>query len=850
MKKFGAAAFVLAAVLSAVHAESINVTVLDGELEMPLEGVRIVAQGKNVLVKADTDMNGNAVLEIADSVLEKGKVTITAQYPGYDDTTVVLKKNQTLVKINLAIGGVIEGEEIVVQRSAGKKAEAETGVSKVLEKEEIKTTSQIGFVEDVMSSVKTLPGVGYTSTFSGDRPSVRGGQPDEMTAVTDGVYLILPWQWGGAYSIFNPLMTDSVKLSHGIYSARYGKALSGLLEVTTIDPNPDKVEINLGTSTTSFDFLAQVPVGEHNSFMLGSRLTFLEGIVWMYDACNATDEPLADHLPTPPYIRDFYAKWKSTPTDKINFSLNAFLGTDGVGSSKEIKPEDANDDSGNLWGKATFDYTGQLGYISLNANYLATEKTQVQAIAAYNFQQADVDYNSNVQGSFAYSSDFISAHDADDGTIDGKINGATSYTLPYLKTEAKEKITVHEIQGKVETDIEIAENHILAFGAENITRFNSTHEFFSSWDETRASGTPVFKQISTDITTDGNKVFQEAAFATWEFGSESSLVKGEAGIRLDYMYINGDKVSVSGKPLVNPRFSIQYTPIRNTEKFESIAFSAGTGLFSQVNKLALMIDDNMGADDFDQDRLGMIVLGSTATLKNNWSFSLEGYYKYYLDRLFVPEDKSGSTSSYDCRMDGKGHVLGFDTMIQKKGNGRLTGYLSYSFVWERFKNPYTKKYDDQRTEDEDPLDEWYYPSFHRFHTLNLVTNWKITDGFSLSVLGTLASGEPVKGTSGVTSYAVNMNGTVIQKYTRSSFYSDTLRSDISCPVDIKLSWKSKPSDKKVSWEAYFALEDVFVNLYSASAGTKLNSFTGKEDTNEADFSIGLPIPSVGFKLHY
>lgn len=851
MKKFGATTvFVLCTFIFALNAKTINVVVNDSELELPLEGVRLIVQGKEILGKTDTDINGNAALEIEDEILENEKVVITAQYPGYDDANVSLKKNQTFVEINLAIGGIIEGEEIVVQRSAGKKAEAETGISKVLEKEEIKTTAQIGLVEDVMSSVKTLPGVGYSATFSGERPSVRGGQPDEMTAVTDGVYLILPWQWGGAYSIFNPLMTDSVKLSHGIYSARYGKALSGLLEVTTIDPNPEKIEINLGTSTTSFDFLTQIPIGEHNSFMFGSRLTFLEGIVWMYDAFSATDKPLGEQLPTPPYIRDFYAKWKSTPTDKINFSVNAFLGTDGVTSSSEIKPNEADDDSDNLWGTSTFDYSGSLGYISLNTKYLATEQTQIQAIAAYNFQQENVDYYSNVQGTFEYSDDFIRNYDADDGIIDGKINGSNSYTLPNLETKAKEKITVHEIQGKIETDIELNSKNIIAFGGETITRFNSSNEFYSAWDEVKSSGTPVFTQVSTSIESKGNNVFQNAAFVTWEFGNESSLISGETGFRVDNLQIYSNEITVNGKYLLNPRFTIKFTPLRNVGNIESIAFSTGTGLFSQVNKMALLIDKNMNAENFDQDRLAMFVVGSNVKFKNDWNISLEGYYKYYLDRLFVAEEKINNTSKYDCSMDGKGRIFGLDAMLQKKGDGNFTGYISYSFIWEQFKNPYNKKYNDQTTYDEEPLDEWYYPRFHRFHTLNVVTNWKITQGFSMSVMGTLATGEPVKNTKNVTSYPVNMNGTIIQKYTRSSFYSDTLRSDISCPVDLKLSWKSKANNKKISWEAYFALEDVFVNLYSAEAGTKLNEFTGKETANEADFSIGLPIPSIGFKLHY
>jgi hypothetical protein len=46
------------------------------------------------------------------------------------------------------------------------------------------------------------------------------------------------------------------------------------------------------------------------------------------------------------------------------------------------------------------------------------------------------------------------------------------------------------------------------------------------------------------------------------------------------------------------------------------------------------------------------------------------------------------------------------------------------------------------------------------------------------------------------------------------------------------------------------VEDILVNIYSPAGATQYNSFTGKEEPGGADFNIGMPIPSIGYKASY
>ena len=122
---------------------------------------------------------------------------------------------ETQAKMALVLSGVVEGQELVVERSAPQKSEAQPGVSQALTQQDVRQTGKIGLIEDALHSVKTLPGVGYSS-YLGGRPSVRGGSPDETLATLDGAYVLYHYHWGGAFSIFNPDMVDSVKLSSGV----------------------------------------------------------------------------------------------------------------------------------------------------------------------------------------------------------------------------------------------------------------------------------------------------------------------------------------------------------------------------------------------------------------------------------------------------------------------------------------------------------------------------------------------------------------------------------------------------------------------------------------------------------
>ncbi|MBP5447392.1 MAG: hypothetical protein J6X95_04745, partial [Treponema sp.] len=170
MKKLLAIVLALAPALA--FAGDLKILAVDKELEIPLEGVKITVKA-NPQLSAQTDESGLAVILVPDN-LSAG--TIEAKLAGYQSASAKFSSSSQEVQISMSIAGVIEGQELVVNRASPDSAEEKTGVSTVMTKQEMHSTANVGIMEDCMSAVRTLPGVSYSGAW-GPEPSIRGAEP-------------------------------------------------------------------------------------------------------------------------------------------------------------------------------------------------------------------------------------------------------------------------------------------------------------------------------------------------------------------------------------------------------------------------------------------------------------------------------------------------------------------------------------------------------------------------------------------------------------------------------------------------------------------------------------------------
>jgi len=129
--------------------------------------------------------------------------------------------------------------------TAGSFGSADGSQKTVLDPLDVVTTAGSG--ADPIQAMQVLPGVQRTGTQSG--MMVRGGDASEAAIVVDELVLQNPF-FSDAPGVqqrsrFNVFQFKGIAFSSGGYSARYGQAMSSVLEMNTLDM-PDESTINLG----------------------------------------------------------------------------------------------------------------------------------------------------------------------------------------------------------------------------------------------------------------------------------------------------------------------------------------------------------------------------------------------------------------------------------------------------------------------------------------------------------------------------------------------------------------------------------------------------------------------------
>jgi outer membrane cobalamin receptor len=179
---------------------------------------------------------------------EKGKHILVASFVGYEtmkDTIVIDKKvisHDMKVKEN-----TISMQEVVVTAGAFE-ANDDQKVA-ILKPLDIYVNAGAG--GDIMGAIRSLPG----TQAQGDQTGlfVRGGDASESNVVIDGMVVQNPFTSNvpgvSQRSRFMPFQFKGISFSSGGYSAKYGQALSSILELNTFDM-PESSNINVSTGMT------------------------------------------------------------------------------------------------------------------------------------------------------------------------------------------------------------------------------------------------------------------------------------------------------------------------------------------------------------------------------------------------------------------------------------------------------------------------------------------------------------------------------------------------------------------------------------------------------------------------
>ena len=668
---------ILFSIVASRAAAQVLVQVTDQDLGTPLEGARVRVAGVDTVFVTDKD----GKVEINPQAGRR--IVIRAESPGYETVKQELAPGQKTLSFSMRLVTSVEGAGVVIEGAKPQASDAQAGISQVVTSEQINEHT-MGIIEDAFSAVKNLPGVGYTGAFNA-KPSINGGDPNETVATLDGAYILSPYQWQGAYTIFNPDMIDSIKLSNGIIAAPYGQVMSGLLDVSSKTPSDSKTHANFGASTTGLDAFVQQPFGEDAGLIFGGKIMWLEIPLELLGK--------ADLFSTAPYMHNADAKFYWNPSPSLDWTVNAHVDSDGVASNS---------------GDSVFGLTDVQYLFSSRLKILFNDKLLWSVMASYNSFDNELNFNGT------------------DRDNSGLTNSYDNVTKEYR----------YQLRSSI--DWTASKSQVVSFGVDELYETWSIKDKSDLW---KKHDDGSYTEELTDVNLQGKNTIETGLYVEDNISIIPDRLKAEAGLRLDHAFVFGGGETLQTYPVLNPRLLLTYTALKNWGPCQSVDFFAGSGLYSQFPADNQYLDTAYGVKSLDlgPTRAWFNELGFDARGREGEDFLLEGFTKNYYDRFYTATDTAGDTV---LKYDGKGYVYGLD-LGAKKSTDPWDFSLSYTFTVARLRNPGGSSL--SSSDWESPLGSWYSPSYNRYHTIYASFLLKPSDGFSILLDGDAASGAPLEG---------------------------------------------------------------------------------------------------------
>jgi outer membrane cobalamin receptor len=286
----------------------------------PILGANVYLEG--TYDGTTTDENG----EFRFTSTETGSQTLIVSFLSFLD----FKTTQDVTELKNLL--VVLKEDVntldAVELNAGMfEAGEESRVTALNSLDVVTTASALG---DFLGALQTLPG---TSTNAEDgRLFVRGGNADETQIFIDGIRVFAPFT-PTANNIptrgrFSPFLFKGISFSTGGYSAEFGQALSGVLQLNTIDePDQEKTDISLMTVGVG---VGNTQKWERSSFSINTSYInlapYLEAIPdrneWINPFQSANGEMVYRYKVNDSDLLKLYGAYSYTNLDLIQQDIN------------------------------------------------------------------------------------------------------------------------------------------------------------------------------------------------------------------------------------------------------------------------------------------------------------------------------------------------------------------------------------------------------------------------------------------------------------------------------------------------------------------------------------------------
>ena len=684
---------VVLSILSAQGKSSISGFVREAETGEPISYANVFIS--DISLGTATNSDGYFVF----INLPQGKYEMNVSMIGFGlyKETVNLKIDES-VRLNIRMKEeVIQASEIVVSGGRQKFKKSVESSTVTLDVRDIRNTP--AFVEpDVFRTLQMLPGVQTTSDFS-SALYVRGSTPDQNLLMLDGITVYNPYHMGGIFSTFN---TDAIKEADfraGGFPARYGGRIGSILNIINREGNTEQVSGSGNISLISAKGLLEGPLPKwkniKGSWMVSGRRTYFDKIIEQFSSVEF-----------PYYFYDYQVKINTDIGNNNRFTYSRFHGRDILNFSFSETEYSENNSSYQSdfginwpWGNKTNGLTWR---------WIATPNVIIKTFLA----RSEYSFNMN----FTFGSEYIAVLDSTISSGDNITYRDTSNANFGLRFND----TIEDNTLETEITWILDEDHKVTTGFQiKDIQFKLAQHFDFAMEDFDTTYIPL---DMTDSTREISIYIEDK----WKL---TPSLMYQVGCRSTHY-------SLHDSIYLEPRIGLKYIVT------DDISMKFNWGRYHQFLTIANSQDENFRIVDFwmgiPKNKKASIsehtILGLEYLSRNNILYRVEGYYKDFDNLLMLKEsefekeesDETITSNSINEFWDTDAYAYGLELLIKKSSN-RINGWLGYTFAKTFY---HTSKFG------------WFEPVFDRTHTLNLVSNYKISNKLNVSLAMTTSSGNP------------------------------------------------------------------------------------------------------------
>ncbi|MBB3697551.1 TonB-dependent receptor [Flammeovirga yaeyamensis] len=509
----------------------------------------------------------------------------------------------------------------------------------------LKTLPNLG-ERDILRSFQLMPGISAANENSSGL-YVRGGTPDQVLVLYDGITVYNVEHMFGFFSAFNSNAIKDVQLYKGGFDAKYGGRTSSVLEITGKEGNQNEFNMAADLSLMSVNGFLEFPVGKKASVILAGRRSWQSPLYnkifnQFSDGNSSNNTPQQGGIPgrgraqteqnTISYFYDLNGKFTYRPTDKDVIGISLYNGEDHLDNS--LSPNG-----------------GRMGLSSQITDLTNWGNTG----ASFKWSRQ---FNDRLYGNMlvSYSNYFSNRNRSTSGSFyDG--DSTISINRGHLEDN-----NLLDYSAKLDFGYKLTKDHQLGFGFQathNDIKYSYTQNDTLSIIDRKTEGQTYSAYFEDKITMmDRRWMITPGLRYNYFTGTEKSYFEP----RLNSTYILNDKIKLKGS----------------------------TGLYYQFARRVVREDINEGSRDFwvlsDNDNLpvssSLQFIGGASYETPMYLFDVEAFYKKlenvteYSLRIEGSRDGTDYSESF---FTGDGVSKGIDFLVQKK-HGDFTGWLGYTLA--------------------------------------------------------------------------------------------------------------------------------------------------------------------------